>query len=191
MDKSVQMLRDIEKIADLPSAVSLEINRDYLPIIGREKGSVLENAIKDKQPKSVLEIGALIGYSSIMMAQHFRGKIVSIEIDEKTAEIARSNIKKAGFSDRINIITGDALKIIPTLKGSFDFVFIDAKKEDYLKYLKTAESKMTRDAVVVADNVGKFAKQMADYIEYVRKSGKYKSKLFDFGFDAIEVSVRK
>lgn len=184
MTKADKVLGEIEKIAT-------ESPPHTMPIIGKEKGAVLENVSKKNQPKAVLEIGTLVGYSAILMAKNLKkGKIISIEINTKNASAAKLNIERAGLSNTVEVINGDALEIIPTLEGLFDLVFIDAKKEDYFKYLKVVEPKLTRNAIVVADNVKRFEIQMSDFLEYVRNSGKYKSETYDFGADAVEVSTK-
>ena len=183
MSKADKVLEDIEKVAAAEGA--------SLPIIGHEKGSVLENAVREKQPNLILEIGTLVGYSAILMGKNLKkGKIISVEINKKNHLAAKANIERAGLADKIELVNGDALEVIPTLDGPFDMVFIDAKKEDYLKYLKAAEPKMTRDAIVIADNVGVFKDKMKDFLDHVRKSGKYRSELHDFGFDGVEASKR-
>ena len=186
-NKPEKVLNEIEKAAatqNMPGNV-------VLPIIGREKGSVLENVIKENQPKAVLEIGTLVGYSSILMAKNLKkGRITSIEANKKNSEAAKLNIQRAGLSDKIEIINGDALEIIPGLDNKFDMIFIDAEKKGYMKYLKAAEQKMTKNAVVVADNVKRFEKDMKDFLDYVRKSGNYRSELHDFRADGVEVSRR-
>jgi len=161
-----------------------------LPIIGARKGEVLVNVIKEHNPKKILEIGTLIGYSAILMANYLKnGKITTIEINNKYVEIAKENFKKAKFSN-INLITGNALNIIPRLKEKFDMLFLDAAKEEYYRYLKRAEPKLNKNAIIVADNVGIFGIYMKDFLDYVRNSGKYVSKTYYFGFDAVEVSRR-
>jgi predicted O-methyltransferase YrrM len=104
--------------------------------------------------------------------------------------LAGQNIGRANIPPKVKIITGDALQVIPTLKGMFDFVFIDAEKSEYYQYLKLAEGKLQRGAVVFADNVGAFADQMGDYLDYVRASGKYKSRYVQVGKDGVEISVK-
>ena len=76
------------------------------------------------------------------------------------------------------------------MKGVFDFVLIDAEKTEYFDYLRLAEDKLRKGAVIVADNAGIFAKQMANYLDYVRTSGKYSSKYVPVGVDALEVTVK-
>ncbi len=80
--------------------------------------------------------------------------------------------------------------MIPTLKGPFDFAFIDAEKSEYLRYLKLAEDKLCKGAVVFADNAGVFADQMGDYLDYVRNSGLYQSRYIQVGGDGVEISVK-
>ena len=181
MSKADKVLSGIEKVAQQTS----------LPIIGVEKGAVLERIVKENQPDTILEIGTLVGYSAILMAKDLKkGKIISIEINKKNYSAAKANIELAGLSDKVELINGDALETIDTLDGPFDMVFIDAIKEDYLKYLKAVEPKMAKNAIIVADNVGMFKDKVKDFLDYVRKSGKYKSELHDFGFDGVEVSKR-
>ncbi len=162
------------------------------PIVGREKGKLLEDLVKEKKPARILEIGTLVGYSAILMAQHLpeNGEIVTLEIYPQNAEKSRSNIRLAGLEKKISVVVGDAADTIPKLEGKFGMAFIDAAKDEYRDYLRLMEKKLEKGAVVVADNAKIFAAQMEDYLDYVRKSGKYKSKFHDFGFDGVEVSVR-
>lgn len=162
----------------------------FLPIVGSKKGSFLGSLVKKKNPKRILEIGTLIGYSSIIMAMNSNSEIKSIEIDKEDAKAARENIRKAGFE--AEVIEGNALEVIPNLKGVFDFVFIDAAKKQYLSYIKLLEKhkKIAKGAVIVADNVKKFADAVKDYLKHVRESGMYKSEYHDFIDDGMEVSIR-
>jgi predicted O-methyltransferase YrrM len=161
-----------------------------LPIIGPERGKVLIDVVKQHRPSRILEIGTLVGYSSILMAQHLPedGSITTIELDKGRASLAREHFKEAGLSERISLIVGSALPVIHTLHGPFDLLFLDAAKDEYCRYLKASEPKLSDHAVVVADNVKIFEDQLQDYLDYVRNSGKYESKTLDFGFDAVEVS---
>lgn len=113
----------------------------HFMIVGPVKGRILADAVDKKKPKRILEVGTYVGYSAILMADALRrkGRIISLEIDPSNAKIASENIKKAGFENFIEVKVGDALKLIPSLKGKFDFMFIDALKEDYLNYLNSAE----------------------------------------------------
>jgi predicted O-methyltransferase YrrM len=159
-----------------------------LPIVGPEKGKVLADAVKKHKPKHILEIGTNVGYSAILMSLNFKGRITTIEINPEIAKIARDNISKAGLLDRINVVVGPALISIPELEETYDMIFLDAVKEEYYDYVKAAEPKLSDKAVIVADNVGVFEEEMQNFLHYVRRSGKYISSTYDFGYDAVEVS---
>jgi len=164
----------------------------FLPIVGKDKGSLLENVVRARKPKFALEIGTLVGYSGILIARNLpkESKLITIEFDRNNAAMAAQNFKKANVSDRIKIIFGDARKIIPKLDSKFDFVFIDAEKKQYFSYIKLLEKHglLSPDAVVLADNVKIFAGEMKKYLDYVRESGKYRNKHYDFGWDGMELS---
>jgi predicted O-methyltransferase YrrM len=124
--------------------------------------------------------------------------LISVEKDQKLANIARKNIEKARLSEKIQVINGDALEIIPRLKTKFNMIFLDATKSEYLKYLQLIEkySLLNKRAVVVADNVLIYENEMKDYLDYVRNSGKYISRTTETSLeftknvkDALEVSI--
>lgn len=164
----------------------------FLPIIGKIKGQVLVRMVQAEKPRRILEIGTLVGYSAILMAKHLAegAKIISIEVDKEAADQAKNNIKEAGLEDKIELVVGDARREIKKLKEKFDVLFLDAAKEQYLEYLKLAEPKLKEGAIVVADNVKIFRDDMADFLEYVRESGHFRSETIDFGQDAVEVSIK-
>jgi predicted O-methyltransferase YrrM len=87
-------------------------------------------------------------------------------------------------------LIGDAIEILPKLESRFDLVFIDADKRQYLDYLRLVEDKLHKGSVIVADNAGIFANQMRNYLDYVRSSGKYRSRYVPVGEDGLEVSVK-
>ncbi|HET7284404.1 MAG TPA: CmcI family methyltransferase [Nitrososphaeraceae archaeon] len=186
------LLRDLEQIA----------KSEHLPSIGPIKGKIISDIIKRYQPTKILEIGTLHGYSAILMMDLLfdDGRLITIEIDKNLADIARKNIAKAGLSNKIDVISGNALEVIPTLTAyKFDLIFLDAAKSEYLQYLRLLEEKhlMKKDSVVVADNVILFENEMKDYLEYVRSSDRYKSQTTETTLefnknvkDALEISLR-
>lgn len=183
MKKTVlNVLKEIELLAE----------QFDLPIIGSEKARALSNLLKEKQIKNALEVGTLIGYSGIVIASSLPedGKLVTIEINEKNASIAEKYFEKSGLKNKIDLIIGDARDVIPRLKTTFDFMFIDADKRQYFQYLKLAEPLLRKGCLIVADNVKMFADILNDYLHYVRNSRKYKSYTIAVGYDAMEVSEK-
>jgi predicted O-methyltransferase YrrM len=182
LNKAGIILQEIEKKAHV----------EFLPIVGSEKGLVLAAEVRKARPRRVLEVGTLIGYSAIFIGKELDGnaQLITIEIHAEEAKAAEENIRKADVPPKVKVITGNALQVIPELTGCFDFVFIDAEKTEYYDYLRLAEDKLPEGAVVVADNAGIFAKQMRNYLEYVRSSGKYRSKYVPVGVDGLEISVK-
>jgi len=196
------MARNNEQISSLLRELEQIAKREHLPSIGPIKGKIISDIIKRYKPTKILEIGTLHGYSAILMVDLLfdDGKLITIEIDKNLADIARKNIAKAGLSHKIEVISGNALEVIPTLTGyKFDLIFLDAVKSEYLQYLRLLEEKhlMKKDSVVVADNVILYENEMKDYLEYVRSSDRYKSQTTETTLefnknvkDALEISLR-
>jgi predicted O-methyltransferase YrrM len=105
--------------------------------------------------KRILEVGTLGGYSAIWMARALpaEGKLVSLEIDPRNAEVASRNIARAGLGDKVEIIVGPAITRLPDLQGPFDFAFIDADKESNADYFDHAVRLSRPGGVIVVDNV--------------------------------------
>jgi predicted O-methyltransferase YrrM len=177
-----KVLRRIEKMSE----------NQFLPIVGPEKGQVLAKVVRDTKPKRLLEVGTLIGYSAIIIGQELDADahLITIEIHPDEARMAKQNISEARIPAKIDVLVGDAIKIIPTLKGPFDLIFIDAAKTEYYRYLKLVEDKLHTGSVIVADNAGVFADQMKDYLMYLRTSAQYRSKYVNIGEDGLEISIR-
>lgn len=160
---------------------------------------LLDEAIEEHTPGRILEVGTNVGYSAIRMARHLKKgqKLTCVEVRADMAEAARSNFAKAGVSDRVEVVVGDALRVLPALDGSFDLVFLDAVKGDYLTYLRSVERLLHKGSVVVADNVKSHADEVKPYLDYVRRSGGYSSAYREAqpnwgtdAADAVEISVK-
>jgi predicted O-methyltransferase YrrM len=162
----------------------------HIPVVGRSKGRVIRRLIDRWRPQRAIEIGSLLGYSAILIAAALppRGRLTCVEMNSFLAWLVRANVAEAGLGRKVKVVVGDALRAIPLLPGKFDFVLLDAAKEDYLDYLRQLEPKLLRGAVVVADNTGIARREVASYLEYVRGDGRYRSREYDFGEDAMEVS---
>lgn len=126
-----------------------------VPIIRKEMESFLRVMIQLRAPKQILELGTAIGYSAILMAKAMpkECRITTIENYDKRIPIAKENILKSGYGDKISLIEGDALEVLKTLSGPFDFIFMDAAKAQYMNYLEELLPKMKTGAVLIADNV--------------------------------------
>jgi predicted O-methyltransferase YrrM len=163
----------------------------HIPNVGRAKGRVIRRLIDRHRPENALEIGSLLGYSAILIAAALppRGRLTCIESNDYLAKFVKANAAEAGLGKRVKVVVGEALRVIPLLPGRFDFVFIDAVKEDYLDYLRQLEPKLTNDAVIVADNTGVFRRDVQPYLDHVRRGAGYTSREYDFGDDTMEVSV--
>ena len=137
---------------------------------------MLRILVESSGAKRGVEVGAASGFGAMNMGIAFErtsGHLYSLEIDPRRVEVTRQNLQKLGLEKSVTVIEGDALKTLATLTGEFDFVFIDALKPDYMKYLKLIEPKLKRGAVVVADNTVLYERQMADFLTYVRTSPDY------------------
>lgn len=121
---------------------------------GHIQGKFLEMISRMIRPESILEIGTYTGYSAICLAKGLKngGILHTIEINQELEIIARDYIAKAGLQNVIRQHIGDALKIIPTLNEEFDLVFIDADKENYLRYYQMAFDSVKKGGFILADN---------------------------------------
>ncbi len=132
-----------------------EGRRDGIPIVGTPVARALHVAIAARRPRSVLEIGTAIGYSTAWMALALppRGRITTIDPDLERTRRARAHWRRLGVEHRIDVINGPALQILPRLRGRFEACFIDAIKAEYWRYLEGALRLMPPGAIVLVDNL--------------------------------------
>ena len=189
LDPADAVLKEIEVIGQ----------RSFIPSIGPVKGRILAEIVKKTRPKRILEVGALYGYSAVLMAKNSppNVEIISVEKNPEHVRIAKENIKRANMERSIKVVEGDGRIELRKLSGSFELVFLDAEKTQYLAYLKAVEKSLHKGSVIVADNVGIFRDQMGDYLEYVRGAGPYKSRTVETFLefsestrDAMEISEK-
>jgi predicted O-methyltransferase YrrM len=134
--------------------------------------------IESSQAKRGLEIGTATGYGAMVMGLGFErngGRLTSIDNNREMIATARANICEMQLQEVVNFVEGTALEVISGLQDQFDFVFIDALKEEYLAYFRAIEPKLAARAIVVADNVIKHAAAMPDFLEAVPNDPKYQS----------------
>ena len=136
-------------------AIEQEALRDRVPIIRKEMQSFLKVLLMIKRPMRILEVGAAVGFSSILMSEYMPegGHITTIENYDKRIPIARANFKRAGKEEQIDLIEGDALEVMNGLEGPYDLIFVDAAKGQYIHYLPEVMRLLGTDGVLVSDNV--------------------------------------
>lgn len=127
----------------------------YVPIIRKEMQSFLKLLLALARPKRILEVGAAVGFSSILMAEYAPAdcKIVTIENYEKRIPIAKENFKRAAKDEQITLLEGDAADILPTIDGTFDLIFMDAAKGQYINFMPEIMRLLATGGVLVSDNV--------------------------------------
>lgn len=129
--------------------------QSWIPVILDDSLEYIENVLSKKSVKNILEIGTAIGYSAICFSKFLTadGKIDTIEIDKQRIMLAKANIDMYKLNDKINIIEGDALKVLPKLNQKYDFIFIDGPKSHYIEYLPMCLNMLNDNGVIIADNV--------------------------------------
>ena len=161
----------VEQVLNELESISL-VRRLMMLNVAREDGALLKMLVEMTGATRALEIGTSNGYSSLWIGaglQSTGGKLTTLEIDADKVKMARENFEKAGLRDTITVIEGDALKTLPGLKGPFDFVFIDAWKEDYIRYFRTVFPRVTRGGLIIGHNAVEHASTMKDYLDAVTR----------------------
>ena len=145
---------------------------DKIPIIMDDTLEVVDRLLTEKKPLKILEIGTAVGYSAICFSEYWKegGIIDTIERDEERVIQARENIEKAEVKDKINILFGDAVEILPTLNNEYDVVFIDAAKGKYPFFLKQALRMLNEKGMIIADNVLYKGYVMSDYNKHKQRT---------------------
>lgn len=149
-------LRSIKKEEDvLLEQLRREARAAEIPIIRDEMAELMRFLMKLLAPERVLEVGTAVGYSAIFMAKALpeASHITTIENYEKRIPVARENICKAGLSERITLIEGEAGDVLKKLSGTFDFIFMDAAKAQYITWLPEVLRLLAPGGVLVTDNV--------------------------------------
>ncbi|MDU2557353.1 O-methyltransferase [Anaerococcus prevotii] len=179
--------------------------KENVPIMKLESKEFLKNLLAIKRPKSILEIGTAIGYSSLVFDKYSDAKITTIELSEDMAHIAQENFNK--YNIDINLINDDAEKALTKLNQGFDFVFIDANKSNYKFYFDYIDKNLLNNGgVIVADNIlfrGEvcnddlvekrkitIVKRLRNFLAYITRRDDYQTSIIPIG-DGISVSVKE
>lgn len=181
----------------------------YVPVIRKEMQSFLKLMLSLKKPSKILEVGTAVGFSALLMAEYAPkgAQITTIENYEKRIPIARENFRRAGREGQITLLEGDAAEVLGTLQESYDFIFMDAAKGQYIHFMPEILRLLARDGVLISDNVlqngdiieSRFAvtrrnrtihKRMRDYLYQLTHSDELVTAVLPIG-DGITVSSRK
>jgi caffeoyl-CoA O-methyltransferase len=158
-----------------------------------KEGAFLRDLAEKVGAKRALELGTSNGYSSIWIALGLRktdGHLLTMEIDFGRAQLAEENFVAAGVDSRITLKLGDALQEVPKLHGPYDFVFIDANKQDYVKYLDMVLPLVRPGGVIVAHNVTDLRSELQDFIKAVETNPRLKTTIENPGPGGFTVSYK-
>ena len=145
----------VDRGSDSLKAIEAEAVRDRVPVIRRETRELLKILLQMKKPEKILEVGAAIGFSSVFMGENTSPatKITTIENYPPRIERAKANIAMAGMEERITLLEGDAARWLKELDGSYDFIFLDAAKGQYIHFLPDVLRLLPQGGVLFSDNV--------------------------------------
>ncbi len=185
---------------------SIETN---VPIIRKEMQQLIKYLLKQTQPKNILEVGTAIGFSSLLMLENLPGDshITTIEKYEKRIPMARENFEKFNASNRITLIEGDATEVLKELTDTYDFIFMDAAKGQYINFFPDIMKRLRSGGTLLSDNVmqdgdileSKFAverrnrtiyKRMRDYLYELTHNEELTTVILPIG-DGVTISVKR
>ena len=161
--------------------------------VSEEDGRFLRLMIASSGAKKALEIGGASGYSAIWMGMGLRdtgGKLVTIEYDPVRAKELAENIKRAGLSDIVQVVAGDAFQQIPKVPGTFDFVFLDAWKPDYKKFFDLTFPRVRQGGVFLAHNVINKKGEMRDFLHAIETHPQAVTTIVSPGFEGISITYK-
>lgn len=209
-ERMTAYIRSLEsENSEILETIEQEALKAYVPIIRKETQSFLKVMLQMKRPVKILEVGAAVGFSAILMSEYAPegAQITTIENYEKRIPVARENFRRAGKEGQITLIEGDAMEVLRTLDGPYDFVFMDAAKGQYIAYLPEVLRILQTGGVLVSDNVlqdgdiieSRFAverrdrtihSRMREYLYTLKHHPQLESCIIPLG-DGVAVSVKK
>lgn len=209
-ERLVAYLHSLEtENSEILEQIEKEALDTYVPIIRKEMQSFLKVLLRIKRPLRILEVGTAVGFSAILMSEYVPAecKITTIENYEKRIPIARENFKRAGKEHQITLIEGDAFEVLKTLQDSYDFIFMDAAKGQYIAYLPEVMRILTPGGILVSDNVlqngeiieSRFAverrdrtihSRMREYLYTLKHHPELETSIIPLG-DGVALSIKK
>ena len=161
--------------------------------VSEEDGRFLRVMVASSGAKRALEIGGANGYSAIWIGLGLKqtgGHLTSIEYDPARAKSAAENVRRAGLADVVTVVPGDAFKEIPKLTGEFDFVFLDAWKRDYRKFLDMVFPRMPVRGLFLSHNVVNKKNEMTDFLDAVQKDPRMFTSIVTPSGEGMSVTVK-
>lgn len=156
-----------------------------IPIIRQEMQSLLKLLLAIRQPAKILEVGTAIGFSALLMSEYAPDgcKITTIEKYEKRIPQALENFRRAGKEEAITLLAGDASAILKELEGSYDFIFMDAAKGQYIHFLPDILRLMSQGGLLVSDNVLKGGEIMESRYAVTRRNRTIHSRMREYLYE--------
>jgi predicted O-methyltransferase YrrM len=186
------------ELADVIAAVDAECRRRSIPMLGPQKAARLVEWIRQARPTLVVEVGTAIGYSGLWIAETLRqlgaGRLLTFELDEERAKEAAENFRRGGVDHVITQYQGDARELLREVAGAIELLFLDGGFGNYYPCFQACRDKLRDGALLVADNAGIGAAEMADYLDFVRRHYDSRTEWFETDLpwnprDAMEISV--
>jgi predicted O-methyltransferase YrrM len=162
--------------------------------VSEEDGRFLRVLVATSRAKRALEIGGASGYSAIWIGMGLRetgGTLVTMEYDPVRAKELAQNVKLAGLADIVTVVPGDAFAHLPTTSGSFDFVFLDAWKKDYKRFLDLMLPRLNKGGIFVAHNVVNKKSEMGDFLDAIWKTPALWTTIVSPSSEGMSVSVKR
>ena len=209
-ERMVTFIHSLEtENSEILETIEQEALDTFVPIIRNEMQSFLKVLLSIQKPLKILEVGTAVGFSAILMSEYVpeECQITTIEKYEKRIPIARENFKRAGKEKQITLLEGDALEILKGLDESFDFIFMDAAKGQYIYYMPEVIRLLKKGGILVSDNVlqdgdiieSRFAverrnrtihSRMREYLYELKHDDRLLTSIIPLG-DGVAVSVRQ
>jgi predicted O-methyltransferase YrrM len=162
--------------------------------VSEEDGHFLRLMVATSGAKHALEIGGASGYSAIWIGLGLRdtgGHLTTIEYDPERAKELAANIKRAGLSDIVTVVPGDAFQAIPKVAGTFDFVFLDAWKKDYKRFFDLVYPRLDKGGLFIAHNVVNKRSEMGDFLDAIQKHPTLWTTIVSPSGEGMSVSLKR
>lgn len=206
IDKYIRSI--LPKNNDQLTQLEIYAAENHVPIIEPEVGQLLKVLLKSRKPINILEVGTAIGYSALLMAEvtNDNCKITTIERRADMVALAQENLNASPYKNRIKILEGEAVEILPNLEEKYDFIFLDAAKGQYLEFFNYCIEFLKPGGMIVSDNVlfkGMVAtdalvirrkktivKRLRAFLEYINNLEGYTSCVMPLG-DGVALTYRE